>query len=115
MHLLQFLMKLEPMYPDFIFFQKTGDGRIVRVIVDPHGDWLGDSVAKLKGYVAYLKDHPDMFGSVLVVSDEKNKICRYLDLMTKPVQDALENFKGNSAKELFMGALGKNYTVVSDK
>lgn len=56
-----------------------------------------------------------MFGSVLVVSDEKNKICRYLDLMTKPVQDALENFKGNSAKELFMGALGKNYTVVSDK
>lgn len=59
--------------------------------------------------------HPGMFGSVLVVSDEKNKICRYLDLMTKPVQDALENFKGNSAKELFMGALGKNYTVVSDK
>ena len=107
--------KLEPMYPDFIFFQKTGDGRIVRVIVDPHGDWLGDSIAKLKGYVAYLKDHPDMFGSVLVVSDEKNKICRYLDLMTKPVQDAIENFKGNSAKELFMGALGKNYTVVSDK
>lgn len=103
------------MYLDFIFFQKTGDGCIVHVIVDPHGDWLGDSVTKLKGYVAYLKDHPDMFGAVLVVSDEKNKICRYLDLMTKPVQDAIENFKGDSAKELFMGVLGKNYTVVSDK
>lgn len=105
----------ENMYPDFIFFQKTGDGKIIRSIVDPHGDWLGDSVAKLKGYVMYLKDHPDMFGSVLAVADEKSGVYRYLDLMTKQVQDEIENFTGNSAKELFMGALGRNYTVVSDK
>lgn len=107
--------KWENMYPDFIFFQNTGDGRIVRSIVDPHGDWLGDSVAKLKGYVLYLKDHPDMFGSVLVVADEKGGVYRYLDLMTKQVQDAIENFIGSSAKELFTGALGKNYTVLTDK
>lgn len=107
--------KWENMYPDFIFFQKTGNGRIVRSIVDPHGDWLGDSVAKLKGYVMYLKDHPDMFGSVLVVTDEKDGVYRYLDLMTKPVQDAIENFTGSSAKELFTGVMGKNYTVVTDK
>lgn len=105
----------ENMYPDFIFFQKTGDGRIVRSIVDPHGDWLGDSVAKLKGYVMYLKDHPDIFGSVLVVADEKGGVCRYLDLMAKKVQDAVENFTGSSAKELFLGTLGKNYTLVSDE
>lgn len=105
----------ENMYPDFIFFQKTGDGKIIRSIVDPHGDWLGDSVAKLKGYVMYLKDHPDMFGSVLAVADEKGGVYRYLDLMTKQVQDEIENFTGSSAKELFMGALGRNYTVVSDK
>lgn len=61
----------ENMYPDFIFFQKTGNGEIVRTIVDPHGDWLGDSVAKLKGYVKYLRDYPKMFGSVLAVADEK--------------------------------------------
>ena len=88
----------ENMYPDFIFFQKTGDGRIIRTIVDPHGDWLGDSVAKLKGYVMYLKDHSDMFGSVLA-------------LMTKQVQDEIENFTGSSAKELFMGPLGKDYII----
>lgn len=105
----------ENMYPDFIFFQKTGNGKIIRSIVDPHGDWLGDSVAKLKGYVMYLKDHPDMFGSVLAVADEKGGVYRYLDLMTKQVQDEIENFTGSSAKELFMGALGRNYTVVSDK
>lgn len=101
----------ENMYPDFIFFQKTGDGRIIRTIVDPHGDWLGDSVAKLKGYVMYLKDHSDMFGSVLAVTDEKGGKYRYLDLMTKQVQDEIENFTGSSAKELFMGPLGKDYVV----
>lgn len=101
----------ENMYPDFIFFQKTGDGRIIRTIVDPHGDWLGDSVAKLKGYVMYLKDHPDMFGSVLAVTDEKGGKYRYLDLMTKQVQDEIENFTGSSAKELFMGPLGKDYII----
>lgn len=104
----------ENMYPDFIFFQKTGDGKIVRSIVDPHGDWLGDSVAKLKGYVMYLKDHPRMFGSVLAVAEEDG-VYRYLDLMTKPVQGAIENFTGSSAKELFASTLARNYTIVSEK
>lgn len=108
----------ENMYPDFIFFQKTSDGKIVRTIVDPHGDWLGDSVAKLKGYVLYLKDHPDMFGSVLAVADEKvGKMTnyRYLDLMKSEVQDAIDNFTGNSAKDLFLGKLGQPYAVKADE
>ena len=63
----------------------------------------------------YLKDHPDMFGSVLAVADEKGGVYRYLDLMTKQVQDEIENFKGSSAKELFMSALGKNYLVIHKK
>lgn len=103
----------ENMYPDFIFFQKTKDGKIVRTIVDPHGDWLGDSVAKLKGYVLYLRDHPDMFGSVLAVADEKSGQYRYLDLMDAKVQDAIEKFTGSSAKDLFLGALSKTYTVAA--
>lgn len=99
------------MYPDFIFFQQLPNGTIVRTIVDPHGDWLGDSIAKLKGYVLYLKDHPDMFGSVQAVAEEAGGECRYLDLMNKEVQDAIEHFAGNSAKELFVGALSKKYSV----
>lgn len=102
----------ENMYPDFIFFQKTADGRIIRTIVDPHGDWLGDSVAKLKGYVLYLKDHPDMFGAVQAVADEKGGELRYLDLMKADVQTAIENFTGSSAKELFTGPLSKVYKTV---
>ena len=102
------------MYPDFIFFQKTGNGEIVRTIVDPHGDWLGDSVAKLKGYVKYLRDYPKMFGSVLAVADEKNGECRYLDLMTPKVQDAIDKFTGSSAKDLFLGSLSRTYKICPD-
>lgn len=102
------------MYPDFIFFQQVGNGDIVRVIVDPHGDWLGDSIAKLKGYVLYLKDHPDLFGSVMAVADEKGGVYRYLDLMKPDVQIAIENFVGSSAKDLFNGPLSKVYTIVKE-
>ncbi|WP_346848861.1 DEAD/DEAH box helicase family protein [uncultured Clostridium sp.] len=106
--------KWENMYPDFIFFQQLGNGTIVRTIVDPHGDWLGDSVAKLKGYVAYIKDHPGMFGSVQAVADEKGGVCRYLDLMKENVQNAIENFSGSSAKELFNGPLSKEYKIKAE-
>lgn len=99
---------LEPNYPDFIFFQKVKD-KIKPAIVDPHGDWLGDSIAKLKGYVMYLKDHPTMFSRVLAVTDGKKGEIRYLDLMKKDVQDAIEAFTGDTAKTLFTGPLSQKY------
>ena len=43
----------------------------------------------------------------------KGGVCRYLDLMAKQVQDAVENFTESSAKELFLGTLGRNYKLVS--
>ena len=99
---------LEPNYPDFIFFQKVKD-KIKPAIVDPHGDWMGDSIAKLRGYVMYLKDHPTMFSRVLAVTDEKKGEIRYLDLMKKDVQDAIETFTGDTAKTLFTGPLSQKY------
>ena len=96
------------MYPDFIFFQNV-KGKIIRTIVDPHGDWLGDSIAKLQGYVDYLRDFPDMFGSVLAVVDEPNGECRYLELTDAKVQAAIKSFTGNTAKALFTGPYSKEY------
>lgn len=105
---------LENMYPDFIFFQKASDGTIIPSIVDPHGDWLGDSIAKLKGYVMYLKDHPDTFGRVLAVTDSKNGECRSLDLMDEKVQKAIDKFSGDTAKTLFHGELSRPYKIVNE-
>lgn len=104
---------LENFYPDFIFFQNVG-GKIIPSIVDPHGDWLGDSIGKLKGYVEYLRDHPKMFARVLAVADEKGGEVRSLDLMKTDVQDAIMKFKGSSAKELFNGSLSRPYQIVAE-
>lgn len=97
------------MYPDFLFFRKVGDS-IKCAIVDPHGDWMGDSIARLRGYVLYLQEHPEMFSFVLVVTNEGNK-CRYLDLKQKAVQEAIMSFTGNTAKTLFTGLLSKEYKI----
>ena len=101
--------ELKNNYPDFIFFVETGEG-IAPAIVDPHGDWLADSVAKLKGYVEYINDYPNMFVKVLIVADEKKGKIYYLDLMKESVRKAIEDFDGSSAKELFTGSLGREYS-----
>lgn len=97
------------MYPDFLFFRKVGDS-VKCAIVDPHGDWMGDSIARLQGYVLYLQEHPDMFSMVLAVTDEGDT-CRYLDLKQVNVQDAIMSFTGNTAKTLFTGPLSKEYKI----
>ena len=99
------------MYPDFIFFMKLKDGKIVRSIVDPHGDWLSDSIPKLKGYLSYIKDHPTMFGRILAVNEESNGTCRFLDLMDPKTQGAIDSFTGSSAKELFNGPCSHEYEL----
>ena len=103
------------MYPDFIFFRRRSNGTIFRTIVDPHGDWLADSVAKLKGYVEYLQDHNDLFGNVLAVSGEKNDVYRKLNLKEAGVQQAIRDFTGSSARELFTGSLSQTYVVQPEK
>jgi DNA or RNA helicases of superfamily II len=90
----------ENMYPDFIFFEKNNNDQITRNIIDPHGDWLGDSIPKLKGYIEYLRDHGNDFAKVLAVADTP-KEYRYLDLKDPAVVKAiLDNTDGN-AKTLF--------------
>lgn len=94
------------------FFQKTMAGKIVPIIVDPHGDWLGDSIAKLKSYVNYLRDFPDTFAAVQAVADQANGTVRYLDLMDSKVQDAISQFSGDTAIELFSGPLSNEYQII---
>lgn len=88
------------MYPDFIFFVKVGS-QIKPAIVDPHGEWLGDSISKLKGYISYLEDHPDMFYKVVSVTDKKSGLYKYLDLKDPKTQKYIKEFKGSNCKEIF--------------
>ncbi|MBQ3267136.1 MAG: DEAD/DEAH box helicase family protein, partial [Atopobiaceae bacterium] len=72
--------------PDFLFFVHDNQGAIRPSIIDPHGDFLGDSLPKLKGYVAYLKDYPDEFVQVLSVSKVLGGAYRFLDLLDTATQ-----------------------------
>ncbi len=88
--------------PDFIFFVRDRKGEIRPTIVDPHGAHLGDTIPKLKGYVEYLQEFPDVFAQVLFVGDLGNGQLRSLNLLRADVQAAITGFSGDSAQELFL-------------
>lgn len=96
-------------FPDFIFFERNNDGKIVKSIIDPHGDWLADSIAKLRGYVDYVEKFPNDFARVLVVADVSKTEYRSLDLMNERVRKVIKEFQGTMARELFSGELSSLY------
>lgn len=97
--------------PDFLFFVRDSHDVIRPSIVDPHGDFLGDSLPKLKGYVVYLKDYPDEFVQVLSVSKVPSGSYRFLDLLDKATQTAIEQFEGDHVDELYNGAHSHPYQI----
>ena len=97
--------------PDFLFFVRDNEGTIRPSIVDPHGDFLGDSLPKLKGYVAYLKDYPEEFVQVLSVSKVPDGSYRYLDLLDEETRVAIEQFNGDHVDDLYTGGYSNPYLI----
>lgn len=97
-------------HPDFIFFVRDGNGDIRPAIIDPHGDQFADTLPKLAGYVEYVRRFPNMFVQVLMVADRPNSSeLRYVDLLDPTTQDAIVNYSGTYAGDLFTGPLSKYY------
>ena len=87
--------------PDFIFFDRDSEGKVWPTIVDPHGTHLSDVVPKLKGYVEYLREFPDIFKQVLSVGTLPDGEYRALNLLRNEVQEAILGFSGDSGEELY--------------
>ena len=96
--------------PDFIFFVRK-DGVIRPAIVDPHGDFLSDAIPKLRGYVEYLRDYPEVFVQVLSVSKMADGEYRFLDLLDAETQQSIMDFEGDQARELYVGPLSFPYVI----
>lgn len=99
-------------HPDFIFFVRDAEGTIRPSIIDPHGTYLADALPKLKGYVEYLREYPDVFVQVLSISsltEGNNRVYRSLNLLAPKVQDAIMNFEGDMVEELYRGPLSHSY------
>lgn len=54
-------------------------------MVDPNGDFLGDSIDKWKGAIEYLQDYPDMMKYYWSVY-KRNGNYWYIDLLDQEVQ-----------------------------
>ena len=102
------------MQPDFVFFERTADGGIARILADPHGGWLGDGMARLRGCVAYLEDHPGMFSAALFIADVPRQGLRYLDLARPEVRKAIAEASDCSAQALFAGPAAKDYEIAGN-
>ena len=97
------------LHPDFLFFVKDGDGTVKPSIVDPHGDFLSDTLAKLRGYVAYLREYPDVFKQVLFVGDMGGGVYKVLNLLRADVQDAVMGYSDVDCKALFYSSYANDY------
>lgn len=97
------------LHPDFIFFVRDEDNVIRPAIVDPHGTHLSDVIPKLKGYVEYLREFPDVFKQVLSVGLVSGGEYRSLNLLRPEVQEIIMNFNGDSGEELYIGELSNRY------
>ncbi len=68
--------------PDFIFFARLPDGKIVADIIDPHGIQFGDALPKLRGLAKYAEENVGVFRRIEVFAEINGKY-RVIDL-TEP-------------------------------
>lgn len=92
--------------PDFLFFARQGDGRVVADLVDPHGTQFSDALPKLRGLAEYAAAHPHAFRRIETVARVGDKL-RMLDLTDAAVRQAVA--KGEEAATLYAGAFASDY------
>lgn len=96
--------------PDFIFFAKLADGRVVADIVDPHGIQFSDALPKLQGLARYAETHREAYRRIEVIAKIGNAL-RVLDLTEPSVRKAV--FEGSDARSLYEGAWASEYVGVN--
>ena len=93
------------MHPDFIFFSDV-NGEVIPSIVDPHGQFLDDSVVKLKGLSQFAERYGDKFHRIdAVIFDSDWKV---LDLKLQAVRDAVMAHQG-AASERYQSSIANKY------
>jgi hypothetical protein len=79
------------MHPDFLIFTEV-KGEIMPSIVDPHGHFLEDSLAKLRGLAAFAEQYGDAFHRVDAVIHDSE--WRVLDLKQWEVRAIVAEHQG---------------------
>ncbi|MDO5878275.1 MULTISPECIES: DEAD/DEAH box helicase family protein [Paenarthrobacter] len=100
--------RAKPMYPDFIMFHRYDDG-LKPSIIDPHGDYLEDAAAKLKGLAQYAEKHALAYARIESVIENDQGVLRSLDLKSAAVRQAILAHQTGSVATLF-AQHGGNYS-----
>jgi type III restriction enzyme len=85
---------VHPLYPDFLFLRRTGNGLIVDV-VDPHDPGQPDAPYKAVGLAQFARDHGQDFGRIELVALDR-KVLKRLDLQDEKIRDRVLKVRDRS-------------------
>lgn len=94
--------------PDLIVISRRADGSLTRSILDPHGDYLADSLPKLQALASYAEKYQDELHRVepaVMVGDE----LRILDLTDTATRAAVLAWGQPAVRPLFEGEHSRLY------
>lgn len=93
------------LHPDFLVFRSAGDD-VTATIVDPHGDYLSDSTARLLGMLEYADQHSSEYGAIWPITRISGKlrgIPLQLEATRTAVRAAVANLPmGDSLESIFL-------------
>jgi hypothetical protein len=94
---------------DFVVVARRDDGSLAASIVDPHGDFLGDALTKLKGLAAYAERFGDEFVRIVSVAMGTDGSLRSLDLLDPKVRAAVRAYAGAKVTPLYDSEVAEDY------
>ena len=86
---------------DFLIISRRDDDSFAASIVDPHGDQLADSKAKLRALASFAEDHGSQFLRIESIAKAKDGTLRSLDLLDANVREAVRAFEGGKVSALY--------------
>ena len=92
--------KYEPMYPDFLVFNRASDGTMRVAILEPHGEQYADGINKAKGMAEYARQNQSIgrIQLIRVFNTSGKPRCRRLELSKSVIQNKIMHL--NSPEEL---------------
>lgn len=93
---------------DLLVVSRRDDGTLGMSILDPHGDFLADSRAKLHALANYAEQHGQHFVRIEAIG-EVNDTLRVLDLHDAAVRAQVLGYEGAQVDALYASALARDF------
>ncbi len=94
---------------DFVIVSKRDDGSLAASIVDPHGDFLADTKAKLQALARYADRFGESFVRIESIAKAPSGALRVLDLHDVDVRKGVLTFDGAKVSSLYEGDLARDF------